>query len=104
MSPPPPDRSNAPPAGSTPAPTGDQHTADLADASVAELAALVRRAVNELARRPDSAVFAELLSLQEVLGRALGDSARTLAEHGSWARVADVAGTTRQAAWHRWRT
>jgi hypothetical protein len=103
MSPPHPNRSNTPPGGPTPAPTGAEHTADLVHASVTELTALVRRAVSELARRPDSAVFAELLSLQEVLGRALGDSARTLAEHGSWARVADVAGTTRQAAWHRWR-
>lgn len=104
MSPPYSNRSNAPRTGSTPAPTGTEHTADPASASVAELAALVRRAVCELVRRPDSAAFAELLSLQEVLGRALGDSARTLAERGSWARVADVAGTTRQAAWHRWRT
>jgi hypothetical protein len=103
MRPPHPDNSSTPPAG-TPAPTDGQHTADIANASVGELAALVRRVISELARRPDSAVFAELLSLQEALGRALGDTARTLADHGSWARVADVAGTTRQAAWHRWRT
>lgn len=96
-------RSNGPPAGSSSAATGAEHTPDLSDACIAELGALVRRVVGELARRPDTAVFAELLSLQALVGSALGESARTLAEHGSWARVADVAGTTRQAAWHRWR-
>jgi len=77
---------------------------DLSAARVSELADLVRRAIQELARRTDHAVFAELLSLQEAIGMALGESARTLAEHGSWAQVADVAGTSRQAAWQRWRT
>ena len=77
---------------------------DLDAAAVSELADLVRRVINELAHRPDHAVFAELLSLQETLGTALGDSARTLAATGSWAQVADMAGTSRQAAWQRWRT
>lgn len=84
-------------------PVASDPNAYIAEASVAELAELIRRAISDLARRPDSAVFAELLALQEVIGIALGDSARTLAEHGSWASVADVAGTSRQAAWHRWR-
>jgi len=85
-------------------PRGPAAPTDLAAASVSELADLVRRAINELAHRSDHAVFAELLSLQEALGMALGDSARTLAANGSWAQVADVAGTSRQAAWQRWRT
>ena len=77
---------------------------DLSAASVTELADLVRRVITELSDRPDHAVFSELLSLQAALGTALGDSARTLAANGSWAQVADVAGTSRQAAWQRWRT
>jgi hypothetical protein len=33
---------------------------------------------------------------------AIGAAARTLAGSGSWARVAGLAGTSRQADWQRW--
>jgi hypothetical protein len=33
----------------------------------------------------------------------VGVAARTMAEQTSWAGVADIAGTSRQAAWERWR-
>jgi hypothetical protein len=68
-----------------------------------ELAALVREAVAVLAQRSEPAAFSELLDLTQVLGVALGDSARALAGASSWAQVGDVAGTSRQAAWERWR-
>lgn len=67
-----------------------------------ELGALAADAISELAASDDPAAFAELLALSQVLGQALGRSARGIAEAGSWARVADMAGTTRQAAWSRW--
>ena len=75
-----------------------------AEGSSAEaLHAAARRAVDELARSADPAAFSALLSLSAEVGEALGASARTLAEHGSWARVAEIADVSRQAAWHRWR-
>ena len=73
------------------------------DPSVTELADQARRAIAELSHRADEAAFGELLTLYESLGVALGESARTLADHGSWSRVAGVAGVSRQAAWYRWR-
>jgi len=45
-----------------------------------------------------------LLRLSALVGESLGANARALATNGSWARVAEVAGTTRQAAWSRWRS
>ena len=59
--------------------------------------------IDELAAQPDPAAFQELISLGDHLGRALGASARLLAEAGSWSQVAGYAGTSKQAAWSRWR-
>jgi hypothetical protein len=42
--------------------------------------------------------------LSAMVGESLGVSARSLADGGSWANVAEVAGVTRQAAWSRWRS
>jgi hypothetical protein len=70
--------------------------------AVEELDDRVRTALSALGRRSDPAAFAVLLGLSQATGEAIGSAARTLAEGGSWARVADVAGTTRQAAWSRW--
>ena len=50
------------------------------------------------------AAFSELLGLSALVGESLGVSARSLADGGSWAHVAEVAGVTRQAAWSRWRS
>ena len=38
------------------------------------------------------------------VGQCLGEAARALAANGSWSQVADLSGTTKQAAWSRWRT
>ena len=88
-------------------PTTEPPTSDrddtLTGASVEELGELVRTVIATLAARVDDHAFGELLGLYETLGIALGESARTLAENGSWTRVAGVAGTSRQAAWYRWR-
>ena len=89
--------------GDSPAPRQAESSDALAELSLEELATLIRRAVNALAQRPDDRAFSELLQLYEVLGVALGESARSLAERGSWAHVGGVAGVSRQAAWHRWR-
>ena len=72
-------------------------------ASPAELADLAERAVTALARSGDADAFGHLLRLTRVTGEFLGTSARTLAEQVSWSGVADLAGTSKQAAWERWR-
>lgn len=60
------------------------------------------RAIDALAGSTDPQAFQELLVLSAHLGQALGVAARNLATAGSWASVADLAGTSRQAAWQRW--
>jgi hypothetical protein len=58
--------------------------------------------VTQLAEFTDPEAFQALLRLSAQVGEALGISARTLATTGSWAKVAEAAGTSRQAAWSRW--
>ena len=70
--------------------------------SVAQLAEQAREALSALAKRPELEAFKALLGLSEVIGECVGESARSLAEHGSWSQVAEVTGTTKQAAWSRW--
>lgn len=93
--------------GSAPgsAASGSAQTAgdDAAVAAVAELVASAREAITGLAHSPDPAAFSALISLSSEVGEALGTSARLLAEHNSWARVAELADVSRQAAWQRWR-
>lgn len=72
------------------------------DLPLAQSADAARAAIDRLAASPEPEAFRELLTLSAHLGEALGRSARLLAESGSWARVAAVAGTSRQAAWQRW--
>ena len=74
------------------------------DQDSAAVAAAARELIDELAGFPDSAAFQELIGLGYYVGRALGASARLLAEKGSWSQVATVAGTSKQAAWERWRS
>ena len=69
---------------------------------MAHLEVIARDAITALAELPDQEAFQALLRLSALVGENLGISARTLAAGGSWARVAEVAGTTRQAAWSRW--
>ncbi|WP_457142864.1 hypothetical protein [Mycobacterium sp. URHB0021] len=68
----------------------------------ADVATETRALLDELATSTDPEAFAILLSLSQYVGECLGISARTLATTQSWSRVADRAGTTRQAAWERW--
>lgn len=70
--------------------------------SVAGLEVEIGAKLDQLAARPDVEAFQALLRIQAKIGESLGESARTLAENGSWAAVAEVAGTSRQAAWQRW--
>lgn len=67
------------------------------------LAALARTAVDELARRGTTESFRALIELSGHVGSAVGESARQVAARGSWSQVAQVSGTTKQAAWSRWR-
>ncbi|MDN5789452.1 MAG: hypothetical protein L0H25_01105 [Micrococcales bacterium] len=73
-------------------------------ADPAALAAAARENIDALSRSSDLAAFEELLGLSQYVGEALGASARTLAQASSWAAVGGLAGTTKQAAWARWRT
>jgi predicted choloylglycine hydrolase len=81
----------------------DEPFAAAAESAVADLIAVARQAVHDLAHSSDPAAFSALLSLSGEVGEALGTSARLLAQHNSWARVAEIADVSRQAAWHRWR-
>jgi hypothetical protein len=76
---------------------------DLARATPSELADLAEASMRLLAESEDPAAFAYLLNLTTLGGECLGVAARTLAHEGSWSQVANIAGTTRQAAWERWR-
>jgi hypothetical protein len=67
-----------------------------------DIEAEVRTLLGALTANSDPAAFQTLLGLSQYLGQCLGLSARTLAEAQSWGDVADVAGTTKQAAWSRW--
>lgn len=73
------------------------------DADPAALGASARDLIAALSGSRDPAAFQELLALSEAVGVALGDSARTLATAQSWTQVATYAGTSKQAAWSRWR-
>jgi hypothetical protein len=76
---------------------------DLARATPNELADLAEASMRLLAESEDPAAFAYLLNLTGLVGECLGVAARTLAHESSWSQVANIAGTTRQAAWERWR-
>ena len=76
----------------------------MADRPAAQVAEEAHALVDELAAQPDPDAFQELIALSEHLGRALGTSARLLADTGSWSQVATYAGTSKQAAWSRWRS
>ena len=69
---------------------------------VSAVAAEARALLDELAVSTDPAAFETLLGLSHYVGLCLGASARTLADANSWSSVADLAGTTKQAAWQRW--
>ena len=76
---------------------------DLHALSPAELGGLVRSALAQLSAGGTQESFAELLALSETLGVEIGAAARNLAATGSWSQVATVSGTSKQAAWSRWR-
>jgi hypothetical protein len=69
---------------------------------IAELSAQARTAIQALASRPEVEAFHVLLGLSQLVGESVGESARLLAAHSSWSQVAEVSGTTKQAAWSRW--
>ena len=77
---------------------------DVHERSVEELARTARTAIRALAEGGDPASFQELLSLSEEVGAGLAAAARAIAEAGAWSQVATYAGTTKQAAWSRWRS
>jgi hypothetical protein len=62
---------------------------DLAAATPSELGDLAEASMRLLAQSDDPAAFGHLL---------------TLTHESSWSQVADIAGTSRQAAWERWRS
>jgi hypothetical protein len=83
---------------------GQGQRTDLEQLPAAELADLARQALSALASRGSQESFAELLAMNAYVGQCLAEAARSLAANGSWSQVADLSGTTKQAAWSRWRT
>jgi len=71
--------------------------------SESELAALIRRITDELSTRGTRESFSELLRMVAYVGERVGDSARQMAASNSWSQVGEISGTSRQAAWERWR-
>jgi len=78
-------------------------SSSLSELSEDELGALLRASASELAARGTPESFTALIEASAHIGASLGESARQLASAGSWAHVGDLSGTTRQAAWARWR-
>jgi hypothetical protein len=76
----------------------------LSGLSEGEMAALISRIADELSTRGTREAFAELLRAVAYVGERVGDAARMLAASDSWSQVAQVSGTSKQAAWERWRT
>ena len=72
--------------------------------SEGDMAALIYRIADELSTRGTREAFAELLHVTAYVGERVGDAARMLAASDSWSHVAQVSGTSKQAAWERWRT
>lgn len=75
---------------------------DLAGLTTPQVAELARRAMTELAGRGDHESFTQLLAMNGHAGVCVAESARSLAQAGSWSQVADLSGTTKQAAWSKW--
>lgn len=75
---------------------------DLQAIDTEELGALARATMTALAERGDQTAFRELLAISSHIGECLGESARRIAANGSWSAVADLSGTSKQAAWQRW--
>lgn len=69
----------------------------------AELTALIHRLTDELSRRGTAESFGEMLKVVAYVGERVGDAARRVAATNSWSQVAQVSGTSKQAAWERWR-
>lgn len=69
----------------------------------AELAALICRITDELSTRGSAEGFSELLRIVAYVGGRVGETARLLAASNSWSQVGEISGTSRQAAWERWR-
>ena len=88
------------PDGSDLPPALDQSLTDLDEAALADL---IRRVADELCNRATRESFAQLLQIVGYVGERVGDSARLLAAANSWSQVAEISGTSRQAAWERWR-
>jgi hypothetical protein len=76
----------------------------LSGLSESELATLIYRVTEELSARGTEESFAEMLKVVAHVGQRVGDAARRLAAANSWSQVAHVSGTSKQAAWERWRT
>ncbi|CAL8896912.1 hypothetical protein KVA01_04830 [Kocuria varians] len=71
--------------------------------TVSQLEDSALRTLAQLSGRGDPEAFQALLRISAAVGEHLGISARSVAEAASWSAVAGAAGTSRQAAWSRWK-
>lgn len=76
---------------------------DLSVLSEEQLAVLLQAVVTELAGRGTPESFSALIEASTHVGTSLGESARQIAARSSWTQVGELSGTTKQAAWSRWR-
>jgi hypothetical protein len=80
----------------------NDHKGDLSQLGDDEVAELIRSAIAELAGRGTTSAFKALIQLSGELGASLGEAARRVAGGASWSQVAEISGTSKQAAWSRW--
>ena len=76
---------------------------DLARAAPSELADLADASMRRLAQSEDPAAFGYLLELTRLAGECLGAGRAHPGPRELVVSSGNIAGTTRQAAWERWR-
>ncbi len=71
--------------------------------STADITDRILTAIDELAGRGTHESFTAMLTVTTHAGQRVGDAARALAANTSWTEVGQLTGTSKQAAWSRWR-
>jgi hypothetical protein len=71
--------------------------------STTDLTDHILAAIDELAARGTHEAFTAMLTVTSHAGERIGDAARALAANTSWTEVGQLTGTSKQAAWSRWR-
>jgi len=81
---------------------GHEAREDLTALSIDQLTRRAELALDELAQRANPEAFEALLGMTTYVGSCISVSAQLLSSTVSWARIGELAGTSRQNAWARW--